>query len=254
MKKNIFLILIFFLKPDSSEILAQGLLQNKTLFTKQDTLRGSITEERAWWDLNHYHLDIKVDPEKKYISGHNTIQYTVLKSHSIIQIDLQAPLVITKVTQDSIILPVESVGSAHFISLAETQNVGDINYLKVHYEGHPQKAKNAPWDGGVSWKKDPNGNHFIATSCQGIGASIWWPNKDHMYDEVDSMHISVNIPKNLTNISNGRLLDLEQHNDDTVTSHWFVSNPINNYGVNINIGDYAHFSEVFNGEKGALDL
>ncbi|MCP4802864.1 MAG: M1 family metallopeptidase [Bacteroidetes bacterium] len=254
MKKNIFLILIFFLKPDSSAILAQGLLQNKTLFTKQDTLRGSITEERAWWDLNHYHLDIKVDPEKKYISGHNTIQYTVLKSHSIMQIDLQAPLVITKVTQDSIILPVESVGSAHFISLAETQNVGDINYLKVHYEGHPQEAKNAPWDGGVSWKKDPNGNHFIATSCQGIGASIWWPNKDHMYDEVDSMHISVNIPKNLTNISNGRLLDLEQHNDDTVTSHWFVSNPINNYGVNINIGDYAHFSEVFNGEKGALDL
>ena len=254
MKKNIFLILIFFLKPDSSAILAQGLLQNKTLFTKQDTLRGSITEERAWWDLNHYHLDIKVDPEKKYISGHNTIEYTVLKSHSIMQIDLQAPLVITKVTQDSIILPVESVGSAHFISLAETQNVGDINYLKVHYEGHPQEAKNAPWDGGVSWKKDPNGNHFIATSCQGIGASIWWPNKDHMYDEVDSMHISVNIPKNLTNISNGRLLDLEQHNDDTVTSHWFVSNPINNYGVNINIGDYAHFSEVFNGEKGALDL
>ncbi|MDB2471365.1 M1 family metallopeptidase [Flavobacteriaceae bacterium] len=254
MKKNIFLILIFFLNPDSSAILAQGLLQNKTLFTKQDTLRGSITEERAWWDLNHYHLDIKVDPEKKYISGHNTIQYTVLKSHSKMQIDLQAPLVITKVTQDSIILPVESVGSAHFISLAETQNVGDINYLKVHYEGHPQEAKNAPWDGGVSWKKDPNGNHFIATSCQGIGASIWWPNKDHMYDEVDSMHISVNIPKNLTNISNGRLLDLEQHNDDTVTSHWFVSNPINNYGVNINIGDYAHFSEVFNGEKGALDL
>ena len=254
MKKNIFLILIFFLKPYSSAILAQGLLQNKTLFTKQDTLRGSITEERAWWDLNHYHLDIKVDPKKKYISGHNTIQYTVLKSHSIMQIDLQAPLVITKVTQDSIILPVESVGSAHFISLAETQKVGDINYLKVHYEGHPHEAKNAPWDGGVSWKKDPNGNHFIATSCQGIGASIWWPNKDHMYDEVDSMHISVNIPKNLTNISNGRLLDLEQHHDDTVTSHWFVSNPINNYGVNINIGDYAHFSEVFNGEKGALDL
>jgi aminopeptidase N len=254
MKKNIFLILIFFLKPDSSAILAQGLLQNKTLFTKQDTLRGSITKERAWWDLNYYHLDIKVDPEKKYISGQNTIQYTVLKSHPVIQIDLQAPLIITKVTQDDVILPIESIGSAHFISLEKTQKVGDVNYLKVYYEGHPQEAKNAPWDGGVSWKKDPNGNHFIATSCQGIGASIWWPNKDHMYDEVDSMHISVNIPKNLTNISNGRLLDLEQHHDDTVTSHWFVSNPINNYGVNINIGDYAHFSEVFNGEKGALDL
>jgi len=254
MKKNIFLILIFFLKPDSSAILAQGLLQNKTLFTKQDTLRGSITKERAWWDLNYYHLDIKVDPEKKYISGQNTIQYTVLKSHPVIQIDLQAPLIITKVTQDDVILPIESIGSAHFISLEKTQKVGDVNYLKVYYEGHPQEAKNAPWDGGFSWKKDTNGNHFIATSCQGIGASIWWPNKDHMYDEVDSMHISVNIPKNLTNISNGRLLNLKQHEDNTATSHWFVSNPINNYGVNINIGDYTHFSEVFNGEKGALDL
>jgi len=254
MKKNIFLILIFFLKPDSSATLAQGLLQNKTLFTKQDTLRGSITKERAWWDLNYYHLDIKVDPEKKYISGQNTIQYTVLKSHPVIQIDLQAPLIITKVTQDDVILPIESIGSAHFISLEKTQKVGDVNYLKVYYEGHPQEAKNAPWDGGFSWKKDTNGNHFIATSCQGIGASIWWPNKDHMYDEVDSMHISVNIPKNLTNISNGRLLNLKQHEDNTATSHWFVSNPINNYGVNINIGDYTHFSEVFNGEKGALDL
>ena len=241
MKKNIFLILIFFLKPDSSAILAQGLLQNKTLFTKQDTLRGSITKERAWWDLNYYHLDIKVDPEKKYISGQNTIQYTVLKSHPVIQIDLQAPLIITKVTQDDVILPIESIGSAHFISLEKTQKVGDVNYLKVYYEGHPQEAKNAPWDGGFSWKKDTNGNHFIATSCQGIGASIWWPNKDHMYDEVDSMHISVNIPKNLTNISNGRLLNLKQHEDNTATSHWFVSNPINNYGVNINIGDLRTF-------------
>ena len=109
-------------------------------------------------------------------------------------------------------------------------------------------------DGGFSWKKDKNGNHFVATSCQGLGASVWWPNKDHMYDEVDSMFITVTNPKGLSNISNGRLRSKTDNEDGTVTSNWFVNNPINNYGVNVNIGDYVHFSEVYEGEKGSLDL
>ncbi len=96
-------------------------------------------------------------------------------------------------------------------------------------------------------EKRQNGNHFIASSCQGLGASVWWPNKDHMYDEVDSMLISVNVPDKLMNVSNGRLRLVEQI-DDTKTYHWFVKNPINNYGVNINIGDYVHFSEVYDGD------
>ena len=118
---------------------------------------------------------------------------------------------------------------------------------------NPKEAVNAPWDGGLSWKRDSNGKHFAATSCQGIGASIWWPNKDHMYDEVDSMLISVNVPKGLKNISNGRLTKIEEF-EDTNTYYWYVSNPINNYGVNINIGDYVEFSEVYEGEKGKLDI
>ena len=124
----------------------------------------------------------------------------------------------------------------------------------MFYEGNPREAVRAPWDGGISWKKDENEKDFIASSCQGLGASVWWPNKDHMYDEVDSMKISVNVPKHLMNISNGRLLSVEEKEDDTTTYHWFVSNPINNYGVNINIGDYVNFSEVYEGEKGDLDL
>ena len=80
----------------------------------------------------------------------------------------------------------------------------------MFYKGNPREAVNAPWDGGISWEKDDNGNHFIASSCQGLGASVWWPNKDHMYDEVDSMKISVNVPKGLTNVSNGRLLEIEE--------------------------------------------
>ncbi|MEP5253919.1 MAG: M1 family metallopeptidase [Winogradskyella arenosi] len=232
---------------------SQGLLTEKNTFTHQDTLRGSITPEREWWDLTYYHLDVEVQPETKFISGKNSIQYKVLKPHQVLQIDLQAPLEITKVLQDGKVLPVKKDGNAHFITLERPQNTGDINTLDVFYKGHPKEAKRAPWDGGFSWKKDHNGKDFIATSCQGLGASVWWPNKDHMYDEVDSMLISVTNPKGLTNVSNGRLRKLVD-NGDTVTSHWFVNNPINNYGVNINIGDYANFSEVYKGEKGDLDM
>lgn len=220
-------------------------------FTEQDTLRGSITPERAWWDLTYYHLDISVDPHAKFISGTNTIRYKVLDKSQVLQVDLQPPLVIEKITQDGKNLSLESNGNAHFVTLEKTQNVGDFNEIVVQYSGHPKEAVRAPWDGGFSWKKDENGKHFVATSCQGLGASVWWPNKDHMYDEVDSMLISVQAPKGLMNVSNGRLRKVDK---ETNTYHWFVSNPINNYGVNVNIGDYVHFGETYKGEKGTLDM
>ena len=234
------------------------LLHNKSIsqeyeFTKQDTLRGSITPERVWWDLTYYHLDIAVDLDNKFIKGSNTIEYKVLEPNKKLQVDLQSPLKITKVEQNGKELSFSSEGSAHFINLIDKQRKGKINSVKVYYEGNPKEAVRAPWDGGLSWTRDSNGKHFAATSCQGIGASIWWPNKDHMYDEVDSMLISVNVPKGLMNISNGRLTKIEEF-EDTNTYHWYVSNPINNYGVNINIGDYVEFSEVYDGEKGKLDM
>ncbi len=232
---------------------SQGLLQEKTNFTRQDSLRGSITPEREWWDLTYYHLDIKVDPDKKFISGKNTIQYEVLKENSVMQIDLQSPMTLLKATQNGNELNISHDGNAHFISLREVQNIGDVNSIEVYYEGQPREAIRAPWDGGISWKKDKNGNHFIASSCQGLGASVWWPCKDHMYDEVDSMQISVNVPSKLTNVSNGRLRLVERIGD-TKTFHWIVKNPINNYGVNINIGDYVNFSQVYDGMAGNLDM
>lgn len=244
----------FFLIFSFSLLAQTALFNHSKTFTRQDSLRGSITPERIWWNLNYYHLDIAVNPDKKFINGKNTIQYTVLKPSLILQIDLQAPLKITKVIQNGKKLKVVSQGNAHFIHLKKHQKKGTVNSLDVYYEGIPKTAKNAPWDGGFSWKKDSNGNHFVATSCQGLGASVWWPNKDHMYDEVDSMAISVRVPKNLMNISNGKLRKIEQHKDNTTTYHWFVNNPINNYGVNVNIGDYVHFSEKYNGENGILDM
>jgi len=248
MKKILILLLL------SPVILfSQGIMGDKTEFSRQDTLRGSITKERSWWDLNRYHLDISVKPEEKFISGYNKISYTVLKSHDLMQIDLQAPLILTKATQDNSELEIIHDGNAHFIKLEKKQNVGSKEELVVYYEGNPRVAVRAPWDGGISWEKDKNGNHFIASSCQGLGASVWWPNKDHMYDEPESMLMSVNVPKGLTNVSNGRLVKVDEMLDST-TFHWEVVNPINNYGVNINIGDYVNFSEVYKGEKGNLDM
>lgn len=252
MLKKLILIAIFVLSGNSF-LQAQGLLEEKNNFTKQDTLRGSITPERAWWDLTYCHLNIKVEPEIKFISGSNTIQYKVIDSQKDLQIDLQPPLKITKVLQDGEELEVNQDGNAHFIKLKSVQDIGNIKTIEIFYEGNPKEAVRAPWDGGFSWKKDDNGNDFIATSCQGLGASVWWPSKDHMYDEVDSMLISVNSPKGLMDVSNGRLRSVEQYGD-TKTYSWFVDNPINNYGVNVNIGDYAHFSEVYDGENGNLDM
>ena len=249
--KNILIVVLISFTGFSN---GQGLLSEKSNFTRQDTLRGSITPEREWWDLTYYHLDIEVKPDEKFISGKNTIQYRVLKPNQVMQVDLQEPMKITKVLQDGKELDVKHDGNAHFITLSNNQKSGAVNSIDVYYEGHPREAKRAPWDGGLSWKKDDNGKHFVATSCQGLGASVWWPNKDHMYDEVDSMLISVTNPKGLMNVSNGRLRELKENDNNTVTSHWFVNNPINNYGVNINIADYVNFSEVYDGEKGDLDL
>jgi len=230
------------------------LFDSESDFTRQDTLRGSITPERAWWDVTYYHLSVKVDIADSAISGSNLIHYKVLEPHQKLQIDLQEPLEITKVIQGENDLTYTREGSAYFIELQDRQLSGEINELRVFYEGNPQVAVRPPWDGGFTWAHDGNGKPFVATSNQGIGASIWWPNKDHPYDEPDSMLISVNAPDTLMDVSNGRLLNVGEPGDGTKTWHWFVSNPINNYGVNINIGDYVHFGEEYEGEKGVLTL
>jgi aminopeptidase N len=252
MKKYIPFICFTFLICNG--IKAQNLLKKlENGFSRQDSLRGSITKERAWWDLKYYHLDIKINPLDSTITGANTIRYQVLEEYNRMQIDLQNPMEIHAVTQDGKALKYTREGNVFFIELVAPQKIGTTKEIIVFYSGKPKIAVNPPWDGGITWKKDSNGNSFIASSCQGLGASVWWPNKDHMYDEVDSMLISVNVPKNLTDVSNGRLLSVKTLKDGTKTYNWYVSNPINNYGVNINIGDYTTFSEKYKGEKGDLD-
>lgn len=224
-------------------------------FTLDDTLRGSITPERAWWDLKFYKLQVRVDPETRSLSGSNEVHYEVLEPRQVLQIDLQPPLKIERVEQDGQALDVQPAGrNAYFIQLKKEQKAAAREALTVWYSGKPRTARNAPWDGGFSWAKDTVGKHFVATSCQGLGASVWWPCKDHMYDEPDSQAIVVTVPAPLMNVSNGRLRRTTENADGTRSFEWFVANPINNYGVNVNIADYTHFDDTLHGANGVLTL
>ena len=229
--------------------------QNRT-FTRQDTLRGSITKEREWWDLQHYHLDIEVKPSDSTISGTNTVRYKVLKKHNRMQIDLQPPMKLMKAVQNGKELKITHEGNAHFIELSHNQEVGSTNELVLYFGGKPKVAVRPPWDGGITWSRDSNGLPFIASANQGIGASVWWPCKDHPADEPDEgVLISVEVPDNLMDVSNGRLIKTERNRKKkTKTYHWEVKNPMNDYGVNINIGDYVYFGEKYEGEKDTLDM
>ena len=229
-------------------------LSQTPVFTNQDSLRGSITPEREWWDLTYYHLEVTANPNDSSLVGRNTIHYKVLKETQLMQIDLQSPMRITKVVQNNMPLNFTNVGNAWFIEIAEKQLENNLSSLTVYYEGKPVVTKRPPWDAVLTWTYDDNGNPFFATSCQGEGASMWWPCKDHMYDEPDSMLMSFTVPKKLIAVGNGRLRAVDKNKKDkTRTFHWFVSNPINNYCVNMNVGDYVNFSEIYEGEKGALD-
>ena len=232
------------------------LAQTKSDPLRQEVLRGSITPERVWWDLQHYHLSVEVFPETKRLKGSNTITFQVLEAATRMQIDLQTPLEITRVLHSDRELAFEREGYVYWIDFPEALCPGQEEQITVFYEGQPTESKNPPWEGGISWQEDKKGHPFIASSCQRIGASIWWPNKDHGYDEPDrGVKISVTVPESLTAVSNGRLAQTDHDTAaQTKTFHWEVINPINNYCVNLNIGNYVHFSDRFQGADGELDM
>jgi aminopeptidase N len=245
------LFLIFIIQVTLTQ--AQYIQPPERVFTHQDTLRGSIGPGRDWWDLIYYHLDIIVNPADSTIHGKNTVTYRVVKPYNLMQIDLQEPMTLTGAEINENPVNFKREGNVYWLDIREKQEPGKIYSVVLTYGGKPKVAIRPPWDGGITWKKDKNGLPFVASACQGEGASLWWPCKDHMYDEPDSMLISVNVPENLIDVSNGRLRNVTKLKNKTRTYNWFVSNPISNYSVNINIADYAHFSEIFNGEKGPLD-
>ncbi|HAL82715.1 MAG TPA: peptidase M1 [Mucilaginibacter sp.] len=226
----------------------------KETFTRADSLRGNLTPLRTCYDIDYYHLDVKFDIANRYISGSTLFKFTTVQDFTKLQFDLFANLKVEKVVYKGQELPYTREYNAVFVTFPETVKKGSKEEFTVYYSGNPTVAKNAPWDGGVVYKRDSLGNPWVATACQGMGASVWWPNKDHQYDEVDSALISISVPDSLRDVSNGRLRKVTPLGNGYTRYDWFVANPINNYDIEANIGKYTHFSDSYDGEKGKLSL
>ena len=205
-------------------------------------LRGAYGPYRANNDLLYYHLDIRVDPAQKFLSGKNTIRFRMLRDGNRIQLDLQDPLNIDKILYGAAELKYERDSGAVFVDFPETLHAGRTYSIDFYYSGHPMETGRF---GGITFKKDSSGHDWINTACEGIGASIWWPNKDQWRDEVENMDISVAIPNGLTDVSNGKFIGKTDLGDGYTRWDWHVSYPINNYDVSLNIGNYQHFSDKF---------
>ena len=227
----------------------------KETFTRADTLRGSNTSPyRTCYDINYYHVDIKFDIADRSINGNVLFKFTATTDFTKLQFDLFSNLAIQKVVYKGQELPYTREYNAVFVTFPNTIPKDSKQEFTVYYGGHPTIAKNAPWDGGVIYKTDSLGNPWVATACQGMGASVWWPNKDQQADEVDSALISISCPDTLQDVSNGRLRKVKKLGNGYTRYDWFVANPINNYDIEANIGKYSHFGEVFDGEKGKLTM
>ncbi|MBK8464482.1 MAG: M1 family metallopeptidase [Chloracidobacterium sp.] len=249
---------VFLVLTIANQIFAQAThIETKTApVTRQEMLRGSITPEREWWDVLHYDLSVQFMPQTRTIKGSNAITFKTLKAGSKMQIDLQQPLKITAILHGSDKPKFDREGNVYWVTFDRELQAGIEDKLEIFYEGMPVESRNPPWSGGITWKRDDLGNWFIMTTCQGIGASIWWPNKDIGYDEPDrGMSINVTVPENLVAVSNGQLKGIDSNTfNKTKTFRWQVVNPINNYGVNVNIGNYVNWSEKYDGLGGPLDL
>ena len=225
------------------------------VFTRADTLRGMLTPERTCYDVTYYHLDVRIDPQAHTIRGSNTIRFKVVTAFDRMQVDLFKNMSIEKITLDGRgSLAFTREYNAFFIQLPSVLQQNTEHEIVVFYSGEPTEARRPPWEGGFSWQKDKEGNPWVVVTCQGTGASLWWPNKDHQSDEPDSMLISIAVPNGLQDISNGRLRAVTALPDGWVRYDWFVGYPINNYNVTVNIGKYVHFADRYvSGDSLALD-
>ncbi len=242
-------------------------------FTHADTLRGTNNQYRSWWNALKYDLHVKFNIEDSSISGFNAIYYRALKKSKTMQIDLQQPMIMDSVflvgyipleydkyEPEKISSPKQKItsitrdGNAYLIDLPLNILENSTNYLIVYYHGNPLVAAKPPWDGGLIWKKDRNNNPWVSIACQSLGASVWYPCKDHQSDEPDSAEMHITCPDTLVCVGNGRLRAKQINNNGTATYDWAVVNPINNYCIIPYIGKYVNFNEVYKGEKGNLDM
>jgi aminopeptidase N len=220
-------------------------------YTRRDTLQGGLRPERTNFDVQRYDLNITIDPEKRTIVGYNDITFNVLDNTTKIQLDLFDNMNVDSIVHDKTKMAYKRDNDAVFITFAKSLKKGSEQKVRFYYSGKPKVAKNAPWDGGFVFKKDPGGKPWIGVAVQGTGASLWFPVKDHQSDEPDhGATIKVAVPNGLMNVSNGRFTGSEDLKNGYTRWDWEVKNPINNYDITVNIADYAHIHDNHNG----LDL
>lgn len=233
------------------------LLQQKNSFTEADTLRGSVTKYRQW-DVQHYALEVQVSIEQRMLHGKNEMTYLLHHRVDTMQIDLQWPMVIDSVLANGKRLPFIRRGNAWMVVISAVNTSSFFPAKKsiaVYFHGTPKEAINPPWDGGVMWSSDSNNKPLVATACQGIGASVWWPCKDHQSDEPDEgMVITIVAPSHLKAVSNGRLKQVKEKGINAKAWMWELKNPINTYNVTMNIGNYVSWQDSYRGEGGTLDM
>jgi aminopeptidase N len=210
--------------------------------TRADILRGAYGRYRANNDLLSYRLDVRVDPQKKTIAGKNSIRFRMLKDDTRIQIDLYADLNVDKVLLGQTPLKYEREIDAVFIDFPSTLKSGREYSIDFYYSGSPREQGRF---GGMAFRADPAGNPWINTACEGEGSSVWWPSKDQWRDEPQEMWISVSIPDDLVDVSNGRFEGKTPRGDGYTRWDWHVQYPINSYDVSLNIGKYVHFGELY---------
>ncbi|HYF31490.1 MAG TPA: M1 family metallopeptidase [Chitinophagaceae bacterium] len=231
---------------------AQPLSQKKQ-FTRQDSLRGTITPERSWWDATQYNIQVTPNYEQKTIKGVNEIRFTVLSSGNKMQLDLQQPMEIKSITWNNNTLSYTRDGNVYYVSFPSMLAKGNKESITVTFEGKPREAVRPPWDGGWIWRKDEKGRPWMSVACQGLGASVWYPCKDHQSDEPEGATLTMTVADTLVAVGNGRLQSKKMNNDGTATYTWAVTNPINNYNIIPYIGKYVTWHEDYAGEKGKLD-
>lgn len=232
---------------------AQTTQNLRTVFTHEDTLRGSLNANRSWWNVLRYDLEVEPDYNTRSIRGRNTIKYAGSGGHTM-QIDLQEPMVIDSILFQNLHLAWQHSGNICLVTIPEKNKavIHDANYISIYYHGTPRVAVKPPWDGGWIWTKDEKGRPWMTVTCQGWGASVWYPCKDHQSDEPDEgASLTVIVPDTLVAVANGRMISKIDLKDKSIY-RWEVRNPINNYNLIPYIGRYESFGELFNGEDGTL--
>ncbi len=250
MRNSSTILTILFFLSSLNFVHAQLMDGSNGTFTHADSLRGGLRVERTCYDVTFYNLNITLDIPNKSISGYNQIYFNTRKDFITMQIDLFENMVIDKILYKGTTLKYTRDANAVFVQMTDTIRKFNSDMIEVHYHGNPIVAKRAPWDGGFVFTKDNEDKDWVGVACEGTGASLWWPCKDHLSDEPDSMEVTCNYPKDLFFVGNGQMVrNTTSTTTNLRTTSWKSSYPINNYNVTLNIGNYKHFSDIYTSKK-----